>query len=275
MNDRMINICLTGVALGAALSTVSLHCAAQCKENTPFDQTVCEAKSDLRASITKVDSALKTPLPSPADTPILKIAKQKEHAALADLESLATAPPPTPAITIHGGSVDLYNNYAGGVFKVWPHGKTLDTNVPAPANTISLYTFATTSGGPLTNSVVTPPTNWILTIYFRMSDGTVDKSKTMTICPHENGAGQCEADGNPVTSNLVYFEDGGYGQFYASSAVSGLVKYTITDACQGTDVCDHISNATVQFRASPAAPITNTPYYGPPGGLCNIYLTHQ
>ena len=52
-----------------------------------------------------------------ANTPVLLDSKWKEKAARSLLVSLTTAPP-VPAITIHGGSVDLYN---ANNFSVKPH----------------------------------------------------------------------------------------------------------------------------------------------------------
>ena len=250
MKDVKIKICLTTVALCAMLSAVSLQCAAQeCPTNTLSSSESC-AESSLNSSLGDIDKAL-TYTPD-ANTPVLLDSKWKEKAARSLLVSLTTAPP-VPAITIHGGSVDLYN---ANNFSVKPHGKSAQTDFGNPANTIYLNTFATTQGGPASNKTLSEPNNWQVQIIFRKQDGTADPSKTITICPEEDGAGHCVLDGKtPLSSDSVYFEDSGYGQFYSDSVIAGHATYHITEPCGGTDQCDHISQITVQINSGDA------PYY--------------
>jgi hypothetical protein len=218
--------------------------------------------------------------------------------AIASTESVASSAPP-PGITVHTGSAGVLNG--GHEYTIKAHGRSMQTDSTGVPNSIFLLGFTDDKGIPVPSYpnrlVLNTPTsfNWVITAYFYNVLGEPDVDhindpadkpypypihalRTMTICSFEDADGNCVADGKPLPDTgvpsvnpTVYFEDSGYGQFYADTQSPERLKYHVIDACNGSNNCDHISQITVKTENDPK--YTKT-YLCPAGTKCYIYLKY-
>jgi hypothetical protein len=274
----------------------SAVCAKSAEERLP--EAICQLAIDEKLTECQIDSASKAlKALRPPQQPLLDTWEATVKVAGVDIakastltESLATAPP-VPVGTIHTGSVAVLNG--GHDYTVKAHGRSMQTDITGAPNTIYLSNFTDAHGmrvAEYPTPVLQTPLNWIITAHFEDVSGRADVDipdpadatkmiynalRTMTICTFEDPDGNCRADGKPIPvpstppNTTVYFEDSGYGQFYADTRSPESLKFHVTDACNGSNNCDHISQITIDTGTPPSAM-----YQCPSGTMCFIYLKY-
>jgi hypothetical protein len=266
MSHLHLNISIARVAIPAFLCALSYQCIAQSPnvDREKFAAQLTQANGDLNAA----NEALEGAKAYATEEQTREVSRIQFNISSIIARISALTAPGGPKLTIRGGSTGLESGEK--VFSVdQKHGKKAQTTFMNPVTILYLGKFSSTPDGPPVDlTKLTVLNNWRLTITYRGPDSSADTSATMIVCPNF-AAGICIPDSNPVTSKTVTFVDGGLGQFYLDSDDNTSARYTITDACQGLDTCDHISQVTIDTIP---AQLTPTYYCTTKKGQCNVFL---
>lgn len=197
--------------------------------------------------------------------------------------------PPAPAggnnppVVIRGGSVEGIAP-TGGSGAGWNQtsATTLQTVNSYDVSVLSLDGVAQTSGGPTGQySATNLSNNWIVTLYFRDSNGNPTTAKKLTISTSPD---------TPSKSFIVLTGDGS-GEFTSEGIIDShdIQRYDLTPDPTGclqplngkarNRKCNHVGEIQVQNVPSwldgTSSPVPNPTYFYCPVGDCDVYIGKQ